>query len=73
MFLCCGDKPTNTLNKFTCGVNLSNLWSGPASSTTGAGARGWGFGSSMNGTGTVFFGQVAYGGKVNQFSAADVL
>lgn len=73
MELYCGDKPTNTLNKFRCVVNLGTIWSGTASSSTGSGFRGWGFGSSMNGTGVYPFGSAGFGGKVNQFSATDVL
>jgi hypothetical protein len=73
MALLCGDRPSSTLNKFTCMINNSTIWTGTAASSTGTGFRGWGFGSGMNGTGFVGFGQVGYGGKVNQWYAADVV
>lgn len=73
MALLCGNKPTNTLNKFTCMVNNTTVWTGTASSSTGASFRGWGFGSGMDGFGIPPFGVGGFGGKVNQWYAADVV
>jgi hypothetical protein len=73
MAVLCGHKPTNTLNKFTCMVNNTTIWTGTASSSTGASNRGWGFGSGMDGFGVPPFGVAAFGGKVNQWYAADVV